>query len=232
MAQSLAKSLAAPGRTGSLVKKAYDWLKGEIMSDRLAAGQTIDDREVAVLLGLSRTPVREAIQILRVEGFVEVIPRKGTRVAHITLDDLREIYQAITALEVEAVVLAASRKPDEAELAPLRQAVADMVKSRPIADPTVWIKCDERFHRGLLTLSGNRRIEQVGLGFRDYAQRAHLVASRLRPIPRASEQAHAELIELIACGEVEEARRRHAEQRRSGEIGLIGAVERAGIRAL
>ncbi len=228
----MAKSLANHGPTGSLVEKAYDWLKGEIMSDRLAAGQTIDDREVAVLLGLSRTPVREAIQILRVEGFVEVIPRKGTRVAQITLDDLREIYQAITALEVEAVVLAASRKPGDAELAPLRQAVADMIKSRPIPDPTVWITCDERFHRGLLTLSGNRRIEQVGLGFRDYAQRAHLVASRLRPIPRASEQAHSQLIDLIAAGEVEEARRRHAEQRRSGEVGLIGAVERAGIRAL
>src|SRR5688572_23121289 len=111
MARYLAKSSPAPGHTGSLVEKAYDWLKGEIMADRIGAGQTIDDREVAVQLGLSRTPVREAIQILRVEGFVEVIPRKGTRVAHITLTDLREIYQAITALEVEAVVLAASRKP-------------------------------------------------------------------------------------------------------------------------
>ena len=228
----MGKDLAAPGYTGSLVEKAYDWLKGEIMSDRLAAGESIDDREVASRLGLSRTPVREAIQILRVEKFVEVIPRKGTRVAHITLADLREIYQVITALEIEAVVLAASRKPGEEELAPLRQAVADMIRSRPIADPTVWITCDERFHRGLLTLSGNRRIEQVGLGFRDYAQRAHLVASRLRPIPVASEQAHSDLIDLIAAGEVEEARRRHTEQRRSGEVALIGAVEKAGIRAL
>jgi DNA-binding GntR family transcriptional regulator len=214
------------------VEKAYDWLKDEIMSDRLAAGQTIDDREVAVLLGLSRTPVREAIQILRVEGFVEVIPRKGTRVAHITLADLRDVYQAITALEVQSVMLAAARKPAAEELAPLRKAVADMVASRPATDPTVWITCDERFHRGLLTLSGNRRIVQVGLGFRDYAQRAHLVASRLRPIPVASERAHSDLIDLIAAGDVEGARRSHSEQRRSGEVGLLGAVERAGIRAL
>ncbi len=214
------------------MQKAYGWLKGEIMSDRLPAGQAIDDREVAAGLGLSRTPVREAIQVLRGEGFVEVIPRKGTRVAHITIADLREVYQLITALEIEAVVLAAARKPSEGELASLRQAVADMIKSRPVVDPNVWILCDERFHRGLLTLSGNRRIAQVGLGFRDYAQRAHLVASRLRPIPAASEQAHSDLIDLIAAGEVEQARLRHAEQRRGGEIGLIGAVEKAGIRAL
>ena len=226
------KQLTEPGYSGSLVEKAYDWLKSRIMSDRLAAGQTIDDREIAAQLGLSRTPVREAIQMLRGEGFVEVIPRKGTRVAHITLADLRDVYQAITALEVQSVVLAAARKPGEEELAPLRKAVADMIASRPVVDPTVWIACDERFHRGLLTLSGNRRIEQVGRGFRDYAQRAHLVASRLRPIPVASEQAHSELIDLIAAGDVEAARRSHAEQRRSGEIGLIGAVERAGIRAL
>ena len=171
-------------------------------------------------------------QLLRVEGFVEVMPRKGTRVAHITLADLREVYQAITALEVESVVLAATRKPDESELAPLRKAVADMRDARPGPDPTRWIKCDERFHRGLLTLSGNRRIEQVGLGLRDYAQRAHIVASRLRPIPVASEQSHGELIDLIAAGKVETARRRHAEQRRIGEVALIGAMERAGIRAL
>ena len=226
------KQEAALGDTGSLVNQAYDWLKGRIMANLLTAGQTIDDREVAAELALSRTPVREAIQILRREGFVEVIPRKGTRVAHITLADLRDVYQAITALEVQAVVLAAARKPDEEELAPLRRAVADMIASRPLNDPTVWIEGDERFHRGLLILSGNRRIEQVGLGFRDYAQRAHLVASRLRPIPVASEQAHGELIELIAVGEVEAARRSHAEQRRRGEVGLIGAVERAGIRAL
>ena len=224
--------LPAPGYAGSLVARAYDWLKSEIMSDRLAAGQTIDDREIAAHLGLSRTPVREAIQMLRVEGFVEVMPRKGTRVAHLTLEDLREVYQAITALEVESVVLAASRKPAERELAPLRKAVSDMVAARPGPDPTRWIKCDERFHRGLLTLSGNRRIEQVGLGLRDYAQRAHIVASRLRPIPAASEQAHGELIDLIAAGKVEAARRRHSEQRRSGELALIGAMERAGIRAL
>ena len=130
------------------------------------------------------------------------------------------------------MVLAASRKPAERELAPLRKAVSDMVAARPGPDPTRWIKCDERFHRGLLTLSGNRRIEQVGLGLRDYAQRAHIVASRLRPIPAASEQAHGELIDLIAAGKVEAARRRHSEQRRSGEVALIGAMERAGIRAL
>ena len=61
------KNPAAPGDTGSLVERAYDWLKRESMADRLAAGQTIDDREIAAGLGLSRTPVREAIQLLRVE---------------------------------------------------------------------------------------------------------------------------------------------------------------------
>ena len=100
------KNPTAPGYTGSLVQRAYDWLKGEIMADRLAAGQTIDDREIAADLGLSRTPVREAIQLLRVEGFVEVMPRKGTRVAHITLADLREVYQASTTDSTSSAVIA------------------------------------------------------------------------------------------------------------------------------
>ena len=66
------KNPTAPGYTGSLVQRAYDWLKGEIMADRLAAGQTIDDREIAADLGLSRTPVREAIQRLAWEGLVDI----------------------------------------------------------------------------------------------------------------------------------------------------------------
>ena len=127
----MGKHLSTPGYGGSLVERAYDWLKGDIMSDRLAAGLTIDDQAIAASLGLSRTPVRGAIQMLRVEGFVEVIPRKGSRVAQITLEGLREVYQALTALEIESIVLAATRRPSEQEPAPLRKAVTDMVAALP-----------------------------------------------------------------------------------------------------
>ena len=207
------------------------------MDDVLPAGQTINDIEIASLLGLSRTPVRDAIQRLRAEGFIEVVPRRGTRVAQITMDEMREVYQAITALEVEAAALAARRRPVDQELLPLRAAVNHMAASRlpgrpDAGDVKAWIDGDEAFHRGLLRLSGNRRIATIGEQLRDSVQRAHRVALRLRPIPVESERAHAMLIDLIAAGDEAGARAEHARQRRRGETGLMATVEKAGIKAL
>ena len=211
---------------------AYDRLKRRIMSNELPAGREIDDEAIAAELGISRTPVREAILRLRNEGFVEVLPRRSSRVVPISLHDMREMYELLTALEVFAVELLAARKPDESELAPLRKAVADMTDALGTGDPVAWIAPDERFHRGLLVLSGNSRIAEVGLAFRDRVLRAHVIALRLRPQPPQSAQAHRELVDLIAAGCTAEARACHLAQRLRAGRELLDSVERAGIMVL
>jgi DNA-binding GntR family transcriptional regulator len=215
----------------SLVDKTYFWLKNQIITNAFPAGALIDDREIMLGLGVSRTPVRDAIRLLHSQGYLEVLPRKATRVAFLKIDDMRHVYQLITALEVQAVSLLAERKPGEAGVAPLRQAVADMRTAKELSD---WHAADERFHRALLELCGNPRIASVALESRDFVQRAHLVALRLRvrAVTKRSTEVHSKLVDLIAAGDLAGAQANHLDQRTRMENDLIGAVESAGLKAL
>ena len=114
------------------------------------------EQEVALALGMSRTPVREALMRLQNEGLVEVIPRHGMRVLPVSPNDMREIYQILTALECMAAELLAQRKPSDKELEPLVAATKAMDKALKAEDLDAWAAADERFHAHLVELAGNR----------------------------------------------------------------------------
>ena len=215
----------------SLRDKSYFWLKNQIVTNALPNGTLIDDAEIARSLGFSRTPLREAIRLLHSQGYLEVQPRKATRVASIQVSDMRYIYQLITALEVQAVALLATSQKGEFHIAPLRQAVAAMRKAE-IGNLDEWHVVDERFHRGLVELCGNPWIARVAIEHRDFIQRAHLVALHLRTMSKRSAEVHGELVDLIAEGNVAGAVANHLDQRNRMETDLISAVERSGLKAL
>ena len=91
---------AAPKATR--VSDAYDRLKAEILLGRMPPGFQAPEPEIALRLGMSRTPVREALIRLEAEGLVQLIPRRGARVLPVRAEDMREIYAILTALEPEA----------------------------------------------------------------------------------------------------------------------------------
>jgi len=219
-------------RSAPMCARAYQFIKQQIITNELPLGAHISDREIAERLGVSRTPVREAILLLQREGFVEVTPRRGTRILPLSLDDMGEVYDILTALETLAVGLAAARGPSARELRPLSEAVRTMEAALRADDLITWITADERFHRALLELSGNRRLTQIGLNYRDQVQRAHVVAQRLRPLPAQSVKAHARLIALIRRGEVKKARQNHHEQRVRAGAEIVAAVTRFGLKNL
>lgn len=214
----------------AMSQQAYELLKLRITTGVLAGGMEIDDEAVAAEIGSSRTPVREALLRLASERFVEIVPRHAIRVIPVSLADMAHMYELLTALEVFAVDLATRRRPSRAELSGLRAAVSDMRRQIKAADRTQWIDADERFHRGLLTLSGNPHIAEVGIGYRDRVLRVHVVALRLRPQPAQSIAAHAELVELIAAGDADVASRRHREQRDRAGKELLASLERSGLQ--
>jgi DNA-binding GntR family transcriptional regulator len=217
--------------TMSLRDKSYFWLKNQIITNALPAGTLIDDSEIARSLGVSRTPMRDAIRLLHNQGYLEVLPRKATRVAFLQISDMRHVYQLITALEVQAVTLLTTSHPGEAIIASLRQAVADL-RGAETGELYKWHAADERFHRCLVELCGNPRIASVTMEHRDFVQRAHLVARRLRAVTKRSTELHSELVDLIAEGNVAGAVANHLGQRTRMENDLISAVERAGLKAL
>lgn len=88
----------------SLREQVYSFFREEMQEGRLRPGATINLAVVAQKLGVSKTPLREALIQLESEGFVEILPRRGVRVATLTLRDVRNLYQIIGALEASVIV--------------------------------------------------------------------------------------------------------------------------------
>lgn len=191
---------------------AYGRLKAEIRSNRMPPGYLAPEPEIALRLGMSRTPVREALIRLEAEGLVELIPRRGARVLPIHADDMREIYEILTALEPEAAASLAARKPSDRELAPLDEATSEMERALADDDLDRWATADDAFHQKLIQLHGNRRMSEFVGALYDQAHRARMVTLRLRERPTKSTEEHREILECIREGDADatrEAFRRH-----------------------
>lgn len=210
-----AGSVREPAQSASLVEVAYRRLRGQILDNTLPPGFRALEQELASRLGISRTPVREALIRLQKEGLVEVIPRHGMRVLPVSAADMKDICEVLSALESAAAEIAARRSPGEAELAPLLEASRDMAKALKADDLEAWAEADERFHRGLIELSGNRLLIEVVLNLWDRVHRARRSTLWLRAEPVTSTRDHALLLERLRAGDAKgafEAIRAHRER--------------------
>lgn len=205
---------AAPA-TLSLVDAAYEQIRQRILDNAWPPGHRALEQEVALALGMSRTPVREALMRLQGEGLVEVVPRHGMRVLPVSPTDMREIYEILTALECMAAELVARKKPTDSDLAPLIDATAAMDEALTRNDLDAWAQADERFHAALVDMAGNRLLKATVENHWDRAHRARMFSLKLRPKPENSTREHTELVEMLRAGDAHgaaEVNRRHRER--------------------
>jgi len=186
----------------SLVDEAYEQIRRRILDNAWPPGHRALEQEVAMALGMSRTPVREALMRLQADGLVEVIPRHGMRVLPVSPNDMREIYQVLTALECMAAELLAQRKPTDKDLEPLVAATQAMDKALKAENLDAWAAADERFHAHLVDLAGNRPLQATVLNYWDRSHRARMFTLRLRPKPVTSTQEHMLMVERLRAGDV------------------------------
>ena len=111
-------------------------------------------------LGVSRTPIREAIRKLELEGLVTMIPRRGAEVAQITEKSLRDVLEVRRALDALSVELACDRINDE-ELAALGKACESFEKAVSTGDPKKIAQADVEFHNIIVKAAGNTRLVQL-----------------------------------------------------------------------
>jgi DNA-binding GntR family transcriptional regulator len=204
----------------SYVSKAYATIKERILENRYQPGHQILEQELADDLGMSRTPVREALIRLHDEGLVELIPRRGMRVVPLSPEDMQEIYEVLTALEVTAVDLLARRNLPPKELASLDEALQDMQTCLAGDDLDGWARADARFHKALITLAGNKRLAGMAATLADQVHRARMVTLRLRPRPDQSIEEHREVLEALKAGDHQRACERHR-RHRQGSAQLL-----------
>lgn len=186
-----------PAELTSRVHGVHAALRAEILTGRIPGGTLWSDREIAQRMNTSRTPIREAVQRLAAEGLVEVIPRRGTRVLPLRVDDVREIHQIACALELEAALLLLAM--DAPPTAPLRAAVQDMDAALERGDRDAWAEADTRFHFGVVDGCGNRRLADLYHAQRGLTDRARYFALHLREMPARSAREHREMLEALAA---------------------------------
>ncbi|MEI6301362.1 MAG: GntR family transcriptional regulator [Betaproteobacteria bacterium] len=216
----------------SLVLDTYDLIRRRILDNVYPPGHQALEQELASELGISRTPLREALIRLQNEGLVEVIPRHGMRVLPVSATDMKEIYEILTALESIAAELVVMRKPSERELTSLEAATRDMAKALRTDDLDAWAGADERFHRELIELSGNRMLVQSVLNYWDRAHRARMFTLRLRPKPADSTKEHMALVERIRAGDAAGAFELNRAHRQRGSRELLAILERYRLQQL
>jgi len=120
-------------------------------------------------------------------------------------DDMREIYQVFTALEPEAAASVAATNPSEEDLRPLVDATTAMEQALENEDLEAWAAADDLFHRSLLDLNGNKRVEQFVSSLLDQAHRARMITLRLRDVPTKSTAEHRELLGFLRDGDAANA---------------------------
>jgi DNA-binding GntR family transcriptional regulator len=223
MLPSRATAAPAPRRTS--VDEVYDAVKRRILDNEYPPGFQILEQALALQLGVSRTPVREALLRLQAERLVEIVPRHGMRVLPVSTADMQEIYDVLTSLEPMAVLLVARRKPAREALKPLEDAVHDMGRALRAGDLDSWADADERFHWGLLELCGNRRLAAMVMTCWDQAHRARMFTLRLRPKPVQSTREHRAVLEAIRRGDAAKASEIYRAHRERGGRELIGVLQ-------
>ncbi|WP_218044967.1 GntR family transcriptional regulator [Kiloniella majae] len=210
----------------SLTEKAYRELKRRILENELPPGTQLMEGELAELLDISRTPAREAMTRLEVEGLVEVRARHGMKVRPISVSDMKEIYALLTGLESTAAWQAANRDHSEDEIKALRDSVQEMDDALQAQDLKAWALSDEKFHKLLVSMSGNNRLIELVGRFIDQSHRVRMLTLTLRPVPAQSNEDHGQVVAAIEAKDADTARRVHRIHREKAGKLLVDLLEK------
>jgi len=188
----------------SLKEQVYNYLRDQLRSGEILPGSAINLDETSRKLGVSRTPLRDALLQLDSEGFVTIYPRRGVIVNILSLQDIKNYYQIIGALE-SAAVLQAFEKTGEDEIRTMEEIIGGMNKAIETDDFDLYYEKNLALHDVYLASCGNENLVRI----------VSTLKRRLYDFPRqrgfvkewelASIAEHTELLQLLKQRKVAEA---------------------------
>jgi DNA-binding GntR family transcriptional regulator len=188
----------------SLREQVYEYLREAMNRGELAPGASINLNEISQQLGISKTPLRDALLQLENEGFVTIFPRRGCIVRALTPDEIRNLYQVIGALEASVVVNEFHKMTPE-RLGRMKRLNEEMRAALDGDDFDRYYAANLEMHDCYLSLSSNRRLLRI----------VSTMKQRLYDFPRkkafvkewevASIGEHEQFIRLLESGDAEEA---------------------------
>jgi DNA-binding GntR family transcriptional regulator len=190
-----------PRRPASLAEQAAEAIRSSIVSGEFELGEALSETALAVKLGVSKTPIREAFLRLKTEGLVEIQPQRGTFVFDMTPEEVRDLGELREVLELAAVRFAIRRRG--ARLADaLDAAVARMRDALKRTDVLQYRRIDADYHQLIIDHAGNAFLKA---SYETIAFRIQALRNRLSLDPvlnKASLREHREFAALVRAGEI------------------------------
>jgi DNA-binding GntR family transcriptional regulator len=214
----------------NLREQVLQHVRAEIISGQSAPGTMYSVPTLAEALGVSTTPVREALLELTRNGLIEAVRNRGFKVVDPTLEQLHELFEVRELLEVRAAEILAQRKDKKLDDARrLADTIRDAVKSDDVHG---YLEADRRFHHAFIAAAGNGLLTEMALAARD-KMRLYGIGSRAGLVRQtASVAEHYQLIEFAMAGDVKAIKTLLKQHIRTWEPIFVAALQKSGRRSL
>jgi DNA-binding GntR family transcriptional regulator len=212
---------AQPTRAGL----AYQMLRMWIVEGRLAPGQKLDQASLSQLLGVSRTPLRQALSRLKSEGLVSQQAYQGATVSPLELDSVVDIYRSRIVLEV-MLAGEAARVPEESVAAELHGLLAEQDAVVAAADISSFVSLDQRFHLRLYAATGFTHACDIMARLFSLSERYRRAYANLHAAPSRSLEEHRGILQAYVAGDSDAAKSLTEQHIRRGLDSLISIIDR------
>jgi len=215
--------------TVNVVQRVRDEIENSILSGDLPPGERLDEVQLATRFGVSRTPVREALMQLDAIGLIKIRPRRGAVVIDPGPQRIFEMFEVMAELEGLAGLLAARRSTDD-DRAEIFAAHSDCERSAASGDSDAYYYDNERFHRAIYEASHSGFLIEQAVALHRRLQPYRRLQLRVRNRMATSLAEHSAIVDAIARGDAEEARRNLREhvgiqgERFSDLVASLGAL--------
>ena len=182
----------------SLREQARKVIRGLIITGQMPADQLCSVPRLAVELGVSATPVREALLDLAREGLLEPVRNRGFRVVTLSPTELKNIYAIRTMLEVPSIAEIARAGLATAQLEQLRELAAATQRAADAGDLIEFLESDRKFHVGLIAVLGNKPLADLVESFRDRVRLHGFKSGKSGEYITRSAREHFQLLDLLS----------------------------------
>lgn len=186
-------------RPQSLQDIAYFNIKEAILTLKFSPGHSLSNRELATQLGISETPIRDALQALEREGFVTRIPQKGTFVTEIDFDEIKETFQIRAVLE-DLVVCQVAEKISPEQIAILKQILEDAEQALHNENRQRCSALGVQFHQQLIAWAGGVKLTAILDNLDDHLKRFRLISDSIYGRLEKSQDEHRQILDAIKNG--------------------------------
>ncbi len=178
----------------------FNHLREAILSGELKPGERLMENQLAEKIGVSRTPIREAIRKLELEGLVEMVPRKGAQVASMSKKDIQNVLEVRAALEQLAVRLAC-RSMTQDMLIKLKEINAKFTEAVNVQNIQKLAEYDVEFHDVIFTIANNDKLTQIINNLRQHIYRYRLLYLNDKVYLKTIKQEHDDIVAALEKGD-------------------------------